>query len=510
MTNNNDLTGAVPLPPGGLTLPDVLTESDLFMNLDPSVLYSQPLNLQSEKRPTSSMGLSSQLLPDSHLAQGSKPIERPQLEDDTGLVLDLGEDADMSIEVGRNAPAARPVGEDLYGDENRLFDDDLDLDLGEDAGPLNKAGGEGIFGAHNDDYPLENQPEDLAMGGMDDLGITVNDDDEPLAGWRRNERDSQSPLSSVRSSVVREMDGSFMNEDGVAAQRPQRVKRRKLIQPDVDTVLSNSQIKDQQNNRAGILKPTSLLPRDPCLLSLMTMQKNGDFVSSVMGGGSSSWAPELRAMLSIDSARKAGQLKRKRDSGVADMDIDGAGKVPGLDLEGEEGALHSDEGIGLAGDSGLNQNSTEVDIPGDRGAHARGLVEDEFSDDEGGIIHGGDDYDEGTVHPADSGPVSLGTKQAVHILREQFAGTADSSQQKKSNVFFQDLLPEGKTTKSDATKMFFEVLVLASKDAVKVEQGSNTIGSRLKIRGKQELWGSWAETTEAPAEAGTEEVAAAA
>lgn len=517
MTNNNDLPGNVPLPPGGLTLPDVLTESDLFMNLDPSVLYSQPANSQSDKRPTSSLGLSSQLLPDSHpAAQGSKAVERPQLEDDTGLVLDLGEDADMSIEVGRNAPAPRPVGEDLYGDGSRLFDDDLDLDLGEDAPPLNKAGGEGIFGSHQDDYPAgDHQPEDLTMAGMDeDLGVPAHDDGAggPLGEWRRDERDPQSPLSSARSSVVRDMDDSFMNEDAVAAQRPQRVKRRKLIQPDVDTVLPNSQIKEQQNNRSRILKPASLLPRDPFLLTLMAMQKNGDFVSTVMGGGSRSWAPELREMLSIDSARKAGQLKRKRDSGVADMDIDAAGKLPGLDLEGEEGVLHSDEGIGLglAADSGLNQQSSEIDIPGDHGAHARIPGEDEFSD-EGGIVHGGDNYDDPTVHPADSGPVSLGTKHAVHILRDQFDGTADSSQQKKSNVFFQDLLPEGKTSKSDATKMFFEVLVLASKDAVKVEQNSSsTIGNRLKIRGKQGLWGSWAETTETSGETGAEEVAAAA
>jgi cohesin complex subunit SCC1 len=41
--------------------------------------------------------------------------------------------------------------------------------------------------------------------------------------------------------------------------------------------------------------------------------------------------------------------------------------------------------------------------------------------------------------------------------------------------------------------MFFEVLVLATKDAVKVEQGAKSIGGPLKIGGKQALWGSWAE-----------------
>jgi cohesin complex subunit SCC1 len=55
------------------------------------------------------------------------------------------------------------------------------------------------------------------------------------------------------------------------------------------------------------------------------------------------------------------------------------------------------------------------------------------------------------------------------------------------------MLPEATTTKADATKMFFEILVLATKDAIKVEQPVNELGGPLRIRGKRGLWGSWAE-----------------
>ncbi|KFY21915.1 hypothetical protein V493_07006 [Pseudogymnoascus sp. VKM F-4281 (FW-2241)] len=58
---------------------------------------------------------------------------------------------------------------------------------------------------------------------------------------------------------------------------------------------------------------------------------------------------------------------------------------------------------------------------------------------------------------------------------------------------FQDLLPERGTSKADATKMFFEVLVLATKDAVKVEQTQGELGGPIRVRGKRGLWGSWAE-----------------
>jgi cohesin complex subunit SCC1 len=128
-------------------------------------------------------------------------------------------------------------------------------------------------------------------------------------------------------------------------------------------------------------------------------------------------------------------------------------------------------------------------------------VEDivQSEDDEG--IHGGDDtFDDTTmplIHPADSGPISLGTKHAVHLLRDRLgdADGAHPSSPARKSVLLQNLVPEGRTSKEDATKMFFEVLVLATKDAIKVDQGDTAIGLPLRIRAKRGLWGSWAETS---------------
>ncbi len=41
--------------------------------------------------------------------------------------------------------------------------------------------------------------------------------------------------------------------------------------------------------------------------------------------------------------------------------------------------------------------------------------------------------------------------------------------------------------------MFFELLVLGTKDAVKVEQESKHLGLSIRVRGKRGLWGDWAE-----------------
>ncbi|KAL2011918.1 hypothetical protein VTN00DRAFT_4636 [Thermoascus crustaceus] len=503
LTNNNDLPSTVAMPPGGITLPDVLTESDLFMNLDTSLLLPQPLNLEPEgKRPESSMDFMSQLLPGSS-TQRYASQEPARLEDHTLVDLDLGEDDtplgghDFSIEVGRDAPAPRPVGEDLFSEDGKFNDVDLPLDLGEDDAPLEKMD-LGEDGPHDNlDNFLQQQDEmDVSRDGEQ-----ARASEEPA----RSERDG-SPLSEVRDDVIEDGDKTMKldetvtaqeeqeeqeEQEDVAAQQNQRVKRRKLIEADKDTVLHNHEIKQQQADRSRILKPVSFLPRDPILLTLMDMQRNGDFVSNVMGEGRSrGWAPELRGMLSIDAVRKSGELKRKRDSGISDMDIEAA-NVPALELGEEEGFIPVDEGVGM--DTTLNARS-EIEFPGDdEEDRARSPHQ---SDDEG-MGQPLDDIDDTLVHPAESGPVSAGTKHAVHILRERFGGDAaaeNPSQQKKASVLFQDLLPERETSKADATKMFFEVLVLATKDAVKVEQNTDTIGAPLRIRGKRALWGSWAET----------------
>ncbi|KDB24146.1 hypothetical protein H109_03961 [Trichophyton interdigitale MR816] len=511
LTNNNDLPTTAPLPAGGITLPDVLTESDLFMNLDPSILFTQPAQVENDpKRPASSLGWSSQLLPDS-TPQTVRPVEKPHLEDDTGLVLDLGEDEDIplghdtSIEVGREAPAPRPVGEDLFSDDNRLYDGDLNLDLGEDSAPLGKGPDADITQDIDNAIHMD---DDIPMGGIDgELGMPIEEDSTvipPLTSDFTRDR-SGSPLSSVRSSVVRDLDETFANEGAI--RHHQRVKRRRVIMPDADTVLSSAQIKEQQEDRSKILISESILPRDPVLLSLMMMQKNGSFVSNVMGGANTgNWAPELRGMLSIESIRKAGDLKRKRDSGIADMDIDSGAKVPRLDIEGEETLLQPDEGPIIGEDTTLNLQP-EIQVPEDEEQANPRSGDDHFSEDEGLGQHP-EEYDE-LSSLVETGPISLGTKHAVHVLREQFGEPPSTESPTKGKaVVFQDLLPELQTSKADATKMFFEVLVLATKDAVRVEQSSKDLGGRLRIKAKQGLWGDWAET-EAGGEIAPQEVAAA-
>lgn len=487
MTNNNDLTTAV-VAPGGITLPDVLTESDLFMNLDSSLLLPQSLNLEPEPKRPGPIDLGSQLLSESSF--GPSPSRQPaRLEDHTLVDLDLGDentlDNDVSVEFGRDAPAPRPVEEDLFSDAGKFNDVDVPLDLGEDEGPLDKMDMENDVPQDNMSQLLQ-QEDAMDLGGDDQIDLGAREEDE-----HRFERDNTSPLSSVASGATEKFRGGEEEpqepqepqENDVTIQQSHRAKRRKIMELDHVTGFNNNQIKAQQADRSGILKPASFLPRDPVLLTLMSMQKNGDFVSNVLGDGlGRGWAPELRELLSFDAVKKAGELKRKRDSGISDMDVEAAKAAPALELGEEEGFTGVDEGVGL--DTSFNQRS-EIEFPGE---------------EEGQMLHASDDemahqafeeQDDTVIQPVDSGPVSVGTKHAVHVLRDRLGGA--TAEQKKSRVTFQDIMPEEKTSRADATRMFFEVLVLATKDAVQVDQSTDTMGAPLKIRGKRALWGSWAE-----------------
>jgi cohesin complex subunit SCC1 len=187
------------------------------------------------------------------------------------------------------------------------------------------------------------------------------------------------------------------------------------------------------------------------------MQKSGGFVSSIMMEGRSlSWAPELRGMLSLDMVRGANDLKRKRDSGVADVDSELGGlKSPRLEL-GDDTDFTLDGNA--FGNNSVAADGTILEIPADESA---AHFDDDHADREGSPMPAFEDTTLPLIHPADSGAVSAGTKHAVHILRELFGPDAaeDADKRKKSTVVFQKLLPEKETTKAEATKMFFEYLL---------------------------------------------------
>ena len=504
--------------PNTLILPDTITDLDLFAPLpDPDELLRQPQTRGPGRDPTLLDFGTSQLLPESQ-TPSKRQQEQTTFLDDDDLGLDLGLEPneptvrstpgleDRSIEIGRRAPTPRR-------DEPTLFDDDLGLDIGDDTTAM---------------APQPHIDDDVPMLGIHNAPKQTVEDDEIAAAnaaalekvaehAERRQRDTLSPLSDLRASLEPQLERTFQldqaaiheEEDETVVQAAQRVKRRKVIRQDPETELHNSQIKKQQEDRSGITKQPSFLPRDPLLLQLMEMQRNGSFVSNIMGDGlMRGWAPELRGIASLEIVR---DRKRKRDSGVADLEIgderqdsphleipqddDELLPIPGPDHFGAEPTLHSE------GPAPLPMSDAPLPAAEDDGAIPPVEVEVEGELYPGSPAQPFDITEAPLNHPSQTGPVSLGTKNAVHLLREHFApGHAATSNEPptpskrtKNEALFTDLCPVELTSRQDATKMFFELLVLGTKDAVKVEQDTKELGLPIRVRGKRGLWGDWAE-----------------
>lgn len=416
---------------------------------------------------------------------------------DEDLELDFGLDLDMDetvVETGRDAPAARDVEDDMISElvPSKERDTSLGLDFGDDE-QVRIPDVEG-------DIPMFDDDMDFNIGDASAMPQALME----VAPERA--RISESPLSDIDPAFANEMEMEFsrtmngdMYEPGDDTERtitmkaPQRAKKRRAIVPDTDTMLTSNHIRDQQAHHDNILKPQTFVPNEPYLLTLLDMQKSGGFVSNViLESRSEEWAPELKGLLSLESIRPINDLKRKRDSGIADMesgDDQGQSKSPRLELGEDDDQLNL--GCDDSADQTVRPEGTVLEIPADEGYEQH----DDTGYENVTAMPAFDDTVAPQTLPADSGPISIGTKHAVHILRDLFGPDAatDAEKRKNTSVVFQELLPETRTTKADATKMFFECLVLATKDAIKVEQPEGVLGGPIRIRGKRGLWGAWAE-----------------
>ncbi|RCI14600.1 hypothetical protein L249_6839 [Ophiocordyceps polyrhachis-furcata BCC 54312] len=509
-SGNNDLAANLQLPNrDALLLPDRITQYDnLDMPPPPDISWQMSQVDEVTAAPIGRKGRANNRdinlqedFDNSQFLHGSSGLDDDALApmDDLELELDFGLDMDggpsQSLEVGRDAPAMPwDVEDDVLSETGMAPRRELELGKEDERG--HEMGDATVR--------IADEEGDIQMAD-DDFGFNPGDQSavpEMTGAVDMNRaRISESPLSDIDEAFAREVEAEYSRynhtdlyepdeeeAEPTTVRRPaQRAKKQKVMMPDSEIALSSNHIKLQQADRHNIVKLAAFLPRDPLLLALMSMQKSGGFLSSVMmEGRSSAWASELHGMLQVEATSGMGDLKRKRDSGIADVESDqGAVKSPRLELgEGD------DMEFGFDGDA-----------LGDQTAAADGTVLEMAAVDEVERAESASSpmpaFDETTapmVYPADSGPVSIGTKHAVHILRDIFGDEAATNEdtRKKTAVVFQTLLPEKRSTKAEATKMFFECLVLATKDAIKVEQGSG-LGDAIKIRGKRGLWGDWAE-----------------
>lgn len=503
-------------------LPDVLTEADLFPAIDASLLLTQFGSIEDIiERPrgrsediTLPEYSESFLLPSPEKGRRAtrEEEEEPELYDDE-IPLDIGEDLHEttmmtdapSIELGRGLNTPSGIRDSILSDPI-LPSDAFNLPEFDD----------GTLPPLNDDETILLDKDDAVNG------------EEPL----QDDQQQRTPKPTSSKPAGTDPDASFganldttdlLPEDETEPPLPQRTRRTKrAIELDNETVIQSAEFRSRQTDRSRILKPSSFLPSDPTLMNLLNLSQTGGFVSSIfnpMGYNSGLVAPELQGMISLDAVRAAGESKRKRDSGIAmndeeELDRESPRSNKQLRLSPDEDRVEVDDEMRPP-----MMDEDEMPMLAGQEDDLAALNLQDLDEEERPSEHdvGNPSFDETTIpliHPADNGPISLGTKHAVHFLRDQFSDTLGTqtspskrtpkkSQAQAQSIMFGDMFPAGSTTRADATKMFFEVLVLATKDAVKVEQLSGgdqrgSLGGDIRIRAKRGLWGGWAELQQEP------------
>ena len=189
---------------------------------DPSLLLSQPLEPNISLQDNTLLDWNdSQLLSGSIEQPRGDLVETLQLEEEDDLNLDLGEDLDTinegtSIERPRDAPIARRASEEFGSSPKALEDDGIMLDIGEE--PDTSA-----FPAARDDF---NIGDDMDIDAPDagELGGPIEEDRREVGATpalERHQRDTLSPLSSIRSSVARDLEQTFQQDQSTTAFEPE-------------------------------------------------------------------------------------------------------------------------------------------------------------------------------------------------------------------------------------------------------------------------------------------------
>lgn len=367
--------GATTHSSAALVLPDAITELDLALP-DASFLLNDigdvPFTSTAHTSRKQDITLNEDILLDDSIEQARKQDDGFEFGDDVlqweDLNLDIGDDDAGPIIPSTDKPSEEPeVGRDLMPDMTMRSSIAPDLGFDDDATML--GADKQKQAADNKDAPedvtnLGGEFDDTVVGGpdiselqMDEPMLDAPQMDEPMLDGFRAGRGSESPLSSIRSSVERELgdeasgdklDTGFLDralggseevEEQEEHERVKKTRKRRVLVDDV-TEINGKQLKIQMTDRSAILKEPIFLPRDPTMLTLMSLHKTGGFATSFFYP--KNIHPDLADLLSPDFVQIMAAAKRKRgeEEGAIELREDGeeepAAKKIQLDLELEE------------------------------------------------------------------------------------------------------------------------------------------------------------------------------
>ncbi|CCG82702.1 Cohesin subunit rad21 [Taphrina deformans PYCC 5710] len=427
-----------------LILPDTLTELDLMM---PDPTFNVDLDFDFDAPPsTANVSRRQDITLDRSLEFGRagglsmlEVEEEDPLAGGVELDLDIGLDDDPSIEIGRRAASELP---DDAGQSFRPMDISIDKTAA-------------IEEADTSALP-EFQTMDILPGFGDDLDLPMT----PRAG---------SPLadeSTRLDDLEVELAGDAEQQETPRAAR-QAPRKRKVVE-DSATEISSRTVAANLRDTSGIRKKQRFLDTDPVMLSLMQKSLTGGFANDVFAPPNLN--PAIRSLLAPEFLYRMALLKAKRKrSSLEDEDR----------VEAREARLRDESAADLTVQPLSDFEIPDISlppIPEDDSELPALITEDMERVSEAGLDSALPGPQYATLDPPRSDPIetpqtqteatsqltSLDTREAVTQIRDSLEG--------EDSVSFSTLSTGA--SKAAASELFFQVLLLATKGAISVNQSA--------------------------------------
>ncbi|KAK9495584.1 Rec8 like protein-domain-containing protein [Lipomyces doorenjongii] len=462
---NVDLaTGPVAANPQQLTLPNTITDLDLLLP-DPSIALGFNLNLDAPATQATVTGAHTSNVKDITLPELQDSIELARGTDMDDELANMGDD-ELVLDTGEFLEGETSADVPMTGDEGRYmapideYMPDESIEIGRDA-QVNSDMIEdyGIEPIHDEmsghDVAADDIEAQKSMRLVDDMELLelpgLRQDDEPLTPMR--------DVDLNRATRV-----SAEVEAGEPAKRTRAPIKRKL-KIDTVTELKGAFIKDMQNNRTGIIKNYAMLPFARESVTMFNMYETTGVFDMIFKP--SNMHESLSKILSPELLREVNARKRKASPEGPEGELDDVvSKKMLMDPtfhEDNEVIMHDDEErYQVPIDEYVEPNDEEqvlLDLPfeGPLSSKDNETSRVVTSDDAGLVEDGLDNEVQATQVVSD---ISRHTKETAAILQQELS--------KKDTIDFQSLTVE--STRQQAVKLFFETLVLATKDAIEVDQ----------------------------------------
>lgn len=268
------------------------------------------------------------------------------------------------------------------------------------------------------------------------------------------------------------------------------IRKRKLLTADSEIEISKKEYSSHLKDTSNILRKVlpslfemyvdwkqRFLPRHASLMTLLEARMHGRFAESIFFPPSIH--PDLRAMLNPETLRRMGpDAKRKRGDERSPGTTPKKARIAaptGLEEEGFGDGGFGDGGFGDGGfgdggfgDGGFNDRQ-DSPMPNRQRTISPSLIDDEIP------------LEDEETPTSVTGTMSHSTVAAAHLLqKELISNTTSTLKQLTAKA-----VPGG-AKRDDAVKMFFEVLVLASRDVIRVKQSTGF--GEIHVQGKDGLF----------------------